>query len=53
MNKPTLESWGMEGVKYNENNIASSKLLHKLGFQMEASLRGRRIDRYSGKEVIG
>lgn len=36
-------------AKYNENNIASSKLLNKLGFQIEASLRGRRIDRYSGK----
>lgn len=36
-------------AKYNENNVASSKLLNKLGFQIEASLRGRRIDRYSGK----
>lgn len=36
-------------AKYNENNLASSKLLDKLGFQIEASLRGRRIDRYSGK----
>lgn len=26
-------------AKFNENNIASSKLLNKLGFQMEASLR--------------
>lgn len=36
-------------AKYNENNTASSKLLNKLGFQMEASLRGRRIDSNSGK----
>lgn len=36
-------------AKYNENNIASAKLLHKLGFQIEASLRGRRIDLISGK----
>lgn len=36
-------------AKFNENNIASSKLLNKLGFQMEASLRGRRIDIYSGQ----
>lgn len=36
-------------AKYNENNIASSKLLNKLGFQVEASLRGRRIDRHSGE----
>lgn len=36
-------------AKYNENNLASSKLLDKLGFQIEASLRGRRIDRYTGK----
>lgn len=36
-------------AKFNENNIASSKLLNKLGFQMEASLRGRRIDSYSGQ----
>ena len=36
-------------AKYNENNIASSKLLNKLGFQVEASLRGRRIDRVSGE----
>lgn len=36
-------------AKYNENNIASSKLLNKLGFQIEASLRGRRMDRFSGK----
>ena len=36
-------------AKYNENNIASSKLLNKLGFQREASLRGRRIDGFSGE----
>lgn len=36
-------------AKYNENNIASSKLLHKLGFQTEASLRGRRIDLFTGE----
>lgn len=36
-------------AKYNENNIASSELLNKLGFQIEASLRGRRIDSCSGK----
>ena len=31
-------------AKYNETNIASAKLLNKLGFHVEASLRGRRID---------
>jgi RimJ/RimL family protein N-acetyltransferase len=36
-------------AKYNENNVASSNLLHKLGFQIEASLRDRRIDRLTGK----
>lgn len=36
-------------AKYNENNIASSKQLHKLGFQTEASLRGRRIDLFTGE----
>ena len=36
-------------AKYNETNIASCKLLNKLGFQFEASLRGRRIDGLTGK----
>lgn len=36
-------------AKYNENNIASANLLNKLGFQIEASLRGRRIDNLTGK----
>lgn len=29
--------------------IASANLLNKLGFQIEASLRGRRIDNLTGK----
>lgn len=31
-------------AKYNESNIASGKILEKLGFKKEAVLRGRRID---------
>ncbi|WP_054740395.1 GNAT family N-acetyltransferase [Cellulosilyticum ruminicola] len=35
--------------KYNETNVASGKLLNKLGFRIEATLRGRRIDGLSGE----
>ncbi len=36
-------------AKYNETNVASEKLLRKLGFQEDGRLRGRRIDRDSGE----
>lgn len=36
-------------AKYNENNIASGKLLSRLGFQTDGILRDRRIDRETGK----
>lgn len=36
-------------AKYNETNVASGKLLNKLGFRIEATLRGRRIDGLSGE----
>lgn len=36
-------------AKYNENNIASGKLLERLHFTKEAVLRDRRIDHFTGK----
>lgn len=36
-------------AKYNENNIASSRLLNKLGFKTDGMLRERRIDRITGQ----
>ncbi len=36
-------------AKYNETNIASSKLLEKTGFQVDGKLRDRRIDFTTGE----
>lgn len=36
-------------AKYNENNIASGKVLKKLGFKIDGILRDRRIDRITGE----
>ena len=36
-------------AKYNEDNIASAKLLKKLGFVQDGKLRNRRIDLMSGE----
>lgn len=36
-------------AKYNESNIASASLLKKIGFQIDGTLRDRRIDFVSGK----
>jgi [ribosomal protein S5]-alanine N-acetyltransferase len=36
-------------AKYNENNSPSAKLLKKLGFQYDGTLRDRRIDKYTGE----
>lgn len=36
-------------AKYNASNIASGKLLKKLGFQVDGELRNRRIDFATGK----
>lgn len=36
-------------AKYNENNIASDKLLNKLVFKTDGILRGRRIDKMTGE----
>jgi ribosomal-protein-alanine N-acetyltransferase len=36
-------------AKYNENNISSAKLLNKLGFKYDGTLRDRRIDKYTGE----
>ena len=38
-------------AKYNETNTASANLLHKLGFQIDGTLRDRRIDLDSGKRA--
>lgn len=35
-------------AKYNENNIASGRLLSKLGFKTDGILRDRRIDKITG-----
>ena len=34
----------MVEAKYNEENVSSARLLHKLGFKKEAVLRGRRMN---------
>lgn len=34
-------------AKYNENNLQSARLLKKLGFQYDGTLRDRRIDKYT------
>ena len=36
-------------AKYNASNIASGKLLKKLGFRVDGELRNRRIDFVSGE----
>lgn len=36
-------------AKYNEDNIASAKLLKKLGFVQDGKVRNRRVDLISGK----
>lgn len=36
-------------AKYNETNVASGKLLSRLGFQIDGVLRDRRIERGTGK----
>lgn len=36
-------------AKYNETNVASAKLLQKMGFRIDGRLRDRRIDIASGK----
>jgi len=36
-------------AKYNENNLNSTKLLNKLGFKYDGTLRDRRIDKYTGE----
>lgn len=38
-------------AKYNESNTASGKLLERLGFQKECSLRGRRIEPQTKKRT--
>ena len=38
-------------AKYNEGNMASGKLLERLGFQKECSLRDRRIDQQTKKRT--
>lgn len=44
-----IENLYMIEAKYNETNTASENLLHKLGLKEDGRLRGRRIDRDSGK----
>lgn len=36
-------------AKYNETNVASAKLLQKMGFRIDGRLRDRRIDLATGK----
>lgn len=38
-------------AKCNEGNMASGKLLERLGFQKECSLRDRRIDQQTKKRT--
>lgn len=39
----------MVEAKYNEENVSSARLLHKLGFKKEAVLKGRRMNLQTGE----
>lgn len=39
----------MVEAKYNEENVSSARLLHKLGLKKEAVLRGRRMNLQTGE----
>ena len=39
----------MVEAKYNEENVSSARLLHKLGFKKEAVLRDRRMNLQTGE----